>query len=244
MPKLPSAEDLGQLPQIPSKRRYATIQTPPPLRAVDTTPIGRSIANFGKSIAQFSGFVDTLAAKEQQQQEYDTERRFQQYTWDQSLALEEAKKNIQPEQLNDFAVNQQKINYENNKAFFNTIPEHLRAKYEPKLIDFERKSYDSAYTFQSGQQTKMANVDAATSLTGVYVPRAASSNETDLPTVVSDWKNQVRLDPRFRGVGDKEVIIENGTKQIVRAVNIGYAHSRFDAPVFQKRLDRFHLIFK
>src|SRR3990167_5006987 len=115
--RLPTRDDLGPLPSARSGR---------PSASADTSAIGKGAADFGKSLAVFGG---TLAAKNDEGQEFETERRFQEFKWSQQQALDQSMREVEPGKAGGFADQWATGYNENARAFFETVPDRLKPKY-------------------------------------------------------------------------------------------------------------------
>lgn len=149
--RLPKSEDLGALPSVRSGRPIATI---------DTSAIGRAgaaqanaVANLGSTLSSIGG---KLAAQKEAEDEFEAERRFQEFKWNEENTLQEAQRNAQPGQVDRFADNWTSGYKERADAFARTIPDSVRAKYDQKLFGLEREGFRSAAGFARGEQKRFS----------------------------------------------------------------------------------------
>src|SRR5690554_1759911 len=154
MARLPSRESLGGMPSARSGRAIATIDATAPARAMQR--FGRSIAGAGQEIGDaILKFAENPAA------EFETERRFQEFKFQQQQQLEERMRSVQPGQADGFADTWADEYTEQARGFFDTVPDHLKPKYDNKLFGVERDFYRGAASFSRNEQKRfsLANLD-------------------------------------------------------------------------------------
>jgi len=189
--KLPSREDLGGMPSARSGRAIATIDATAPARAMQR--FGRSIAGAGQEIGDaILKFAEDPAA------EYETERRFQEFKFQQMQGLEERMRSVQPGQADGFADTWADEYQERAREFFGTVPDHLKPKYDNKLFGVERDLYRSAATFSRNEQKRFA-------LNSIEDDVSRLALSPDLDSARSDLDSLLQLNPYLTPIEKDEV---------------------------------------
>ncbi|MCK9549142.1 lysozyme [Aquamicrobium sp.] len=191
MAKLPSRESLGGMPSARSGRAIATIDATAPARAMQR--FGRTIAGAGQEIGDA-----ILKLSQDPAAEYETERRFQEFKFQQQQQLEERMRSVQPGQADGFADTWADGYGEQARGFFETVPDRLKPKYDNKLFGVERDFYRSAATFSRNEQKRfsLANLDDD-------VKRLALT--PDLDTARADFDSLINLNPYLTPIEKDEV---------------------------------------
>lgn len=155
MARLPTYQDLGPLPSARTGRPSARIERSVP----DTSASARGVANLGKSLTGLGAALGDIQSVNDRAQEFETERRFQEFRWDQAQALDKSMREMEPGQAQGFADSWTTGYNENARAFFESVPDALKPKYDERLFDAEREFYGSAATFGRTEQ-KRASIAA------------------------------------------------------------------------------------
>lgn len=147
MAKLPDRESLGAAPSARSGRAIARF---------DTTAVGEGMQDFGRGLQQASNAFAQIAEAQNQVNEFETERRFQEFKWNQKLALDEAMREVEPGKAEDFPEQWTSTYQERASEFFQTVPEDLKPKYDLKLFGAEKDTYRDAATFARKEQKRFS----------------------------------------------------------------------------------------
>lgn len=153
MVRIPDKSELGQ-PIVSPARPNVTIS-----RDALTAP-GRAMAGFGQIVKEAGA---SIQADLDQQDDYETKRRFVQFDLDQEKALDDAKRNVQPE-AKGFTPGYMSSYDANAKNFFETVPENLKPKYDYLLTqrgaNYEKRAYD--YELAERDKYHLNDVDTQT----------------------------------------------------------------------------------
>lgn len=142
MATLPTRDNLGPLPSARSGR---------PIARVDTSPEFAAQANFGKTVANLGL---QLASAADQADEFETERRFQEFKFEQHKAFDQSMREVQPGEAAGFADRVTKDYFERAKEFKATVPDRLKDKFDAKLFGVERDLYGQAKNFGYAEQRR------------------------------------------------------------------------------------------
>jgi hypothetical protein len=145
MVKLPTRDDLGPLPSGRSGRPIAT---------VDTSAIAKGQIALGKGIASLGEAGIDIYKHQKAAEDYETDRKFQEFKWNEELGLEDASRNVEPGQAGNFAETWSQGYKERAKQFLDGTPPEQRQKYDAKLFDTERQLYRPAATFARTEQKR------------------------------------------------------------------------------------------
>lgn len=204
MAKLPSRESLGPLPQTGRGGTIARIQPSVPDVAVrSSAALARGTADLGRGIA-IAG--QALADHARKQDEFEAERKFQEFEWNQRLSLDSAMRNVQPGQARDFAETATNQYVESAKTFFKDVPDHLKPQYEAKLFRVERDLYGNATTFARNEQKRFSVNSISETTENIYRPRARITPTENLDEVTADFEGLVRANPDLTPIEQDELI--------------------------------------
>lgn len=212
MPKLPGRENLGALPLRGGGGGIARIQPSVPDLTVrnSSSAIAQGSADFSKGIAQLGNALFEHARK---QDEFETERKFQEFDWGQRKALDESMRNIQPGQARGFADTATNQYVENAKSFFKDVPEHLKPQYEQRLFRTERDLYGTATTFARQEQKRFSAASIDETTANVFQPRARIAPTEDLDRITADHEALIQANPDLTPI-EKDELIRKGRRQI------------------------------
>lgn len=199
--KLPTREALGALPSVRADRAIATYKPQVPGSSVAAmTAMARAqesaAESISKGITEIGKAGEAFYQKDQQQQLYDTELRFQEWKWQKQQELVERQRNA-PTGAPDFADTWQKDYFEGAKEFFKTVPENFKAHYEIKLFDTERSFHEAAQKFQFGEQSRAAKIEHNETLNSVHAQRARLLPTDQLNTAIKEYESLIDLDTRL-----------------------------------------------
>jgi hypothetical protein len=93
MAKLPSREDLGQMPSARSGR---------PIASVDTSAVAKGVIQFGKGIQNLGESGLAYAQHQEAAQDYDAELRFRQFKFDQERDRDDQMQSVTPDRAVTF----------------------------------------------------------------------------------------------------------------------------------------------
>jgi Transglycosylase SLT domain. len=174
------------------------------------------MAKFGDAISgagnQFSDAL--LKLSEDPADEFEAERRFQEFKWGEQQALEQSKHEVEPGQAAGFADRWTTSYLERADAFMDTVPDRLKPKYDERLFDAERELYGSASTFAREEQKRfsIASLDEVKK-------RLATSG--DLDRAKADYDNLLSANP-FLSPIDKD----KQRRKDMEDIEAGYAEWR------------------
>jgi hypothetical protein len=149
MARLPRKEDLGPPPSARSGRQLATFD------AKAMSAPGRAMAQVGQTIA---GVVSDIGSHRDAIDEYETERKFQEFKYSTELGLEKSMQELQPGQAGGFADSWTEGYKNSAKEFLAAVPDRLKAKYDDRLFDAERTFYRGAAGFARNEQKRSSIV--------------------------------------------------------------------------------------
>ena len=187
-----------------------------PIATYDVTPIGKGMANFGQAIAQAGA---NLAAHQDASDKYDAEAKFQEFKWNQMQALDQAKNDTTPDQVNGFSDRWVKGYQENANQFMESIPDRLKRDYAFKLKSTERQGFGEASRFMRGEQKRQAInrlSDAKTS----YIQRGQSG--APLEDIANDYATLVKTNPYLSEI-EKDTVVRRDLGDI----EIAHAQARW-----------------
>lgn len=147
MAKLPTRDDLGRAPSARSGRPIATY---------DVSAIGKGYEKLGKGIAGLGSAFASLESHNDAVNEYETERRFQEFKFNEDLQFDKLKQDMQPGQAEGFADAWSEGYRKSATGFLSTVPEQLKSKYDLKLFGVERTNFRDAAIFARGEQKRVA----------------------------------------------------------------------------------------
>lgn len=187
--KLPRADDLGQIPSARSGR---------PIASVDQTAYGKGTAAIGQGVLQLGDAFARIAAQKDAADEYETERRFQEFKWNEERQLEESQRQVQPGQADRFADDWTAGYKQRADEFARTIPQNVRGKYDNKLFGLEREGFRSAAGFARGEQKRysIASLDE-------HKDRLATTG--DLRKSVQDYDTLLEKNPYLTPIEKDEI---------------------------------------
>jgi hypothetical protein len=194
--KLPTQESLGGLPAIQNR----------PIATYDTTAIGRGAANLGQGIERVGAALDTIDAAQNQAQAFETERRFQEFKWDQQKGLDTQMRQVEPGQADGFADQWAQGYKQNAKDFFATVPDRLKPQFDERLFGVERDFYNSAATFARTEQ-KRYSLEQLNDTSSQYYSRASAGEPLD--NIRNDYKTAIKLNPYLTPI-EKDEEARNG----------------------------------
>ena len=202
MARLPTREDLGAPPSARSGR---------PIARVDTSAIGSGVIQLGRSLSQAGSNLAAAANQVDPADELSAERRFQEFKWNESQALEEKMRSVEPGQAAGFAQRWANQYRENARQYFgeglNSIPEPLRQKYDLKLFGAEREFFSSAAQFARNEQKRSSVADIEDITNTAYLSRARAGEPLD--KIGEDFKDLVGAN-KFLTPIEKDIEVRKG----------------------------------
>lgn len=202
MAKLPTRESLGGLPAIPNT----------PMASYDTSAIGKGIANIGAGLEKVAAAADHLSTVNDQAEEFETEKRFQEFKWNQIQALDERIRNAEPGQADHFADDWTPGYKEGEKAFLDTVPEKLKPKYGLRLFDTEKGLFREAATFGRTEQ-KRASVAGLDDFSTKFLPQTGSPELFE--KFKTDYAGQIDSNPYLTPI-ERDQIKREGLRKAER----------------------------
>lgn len=116
--------------------------------------------SFGGAVAkagqQVGAAIDSMQGESEK---YDAERRFQEFKWDRTLALDEQMRSVEPGQAEGFTEGYISDYTDRAREFIQTVPDDLKPKYDHKLFGTERQIYREAKTFERKEQKRSSIAD-------------------------------------------------------------------------------------
>lgn len=208
MAKLPTREVLGGLPSIPST----------PIARYDTTAVGRGVANLGQGIEKAGAALSVVANAKDQAEEFETERRFQEFKWEQQKALDESMRAVEPGQAAGFADRWADGFKENARGFLATVPEKQKSKFDGKLFGVERDFYNGAAGFAREEQKRSSLASIEDAKTNQYYSRARAGEPLD--KIGGDYKTLVDTNPFLTPI-EKDIETRKGFGDLEEAHIMG-----------------------
>lgn len=194
MARLPRKTDLGGLPPAKTGR---------PIARYDVSAIGKGVQDLGQGITSFGAGVSKMQDNVDPAQKFEAERKFQEFKWNQKLALDETMRGIEPGQADGFADRWAGGYMESAKAFKQTLPDALKPEYDNKLFATEREFYGSAATFARGEQ-KRVSLNQIEDVKNTYGSRAHAGEPLD--GIRTDFENLVGANPFLTPIEKDEAI--------------------------------------
>ena len=147
MAKLPSREDLGQMPSARSGR---------PIASVDTSAVAKGVIQFGKGIQNLGESGLAYARHQEAAEDYDAELRFRQFKFDQERDRDDQMQSVTPDRAVSFDDDWRTGYQERSGEFLKSVPQNLRGKYQLKVQEAERELYRPAAVFARTEQKRQA----------------------------------------------------------------------------------------
>lgn len=192
MAKLPTRESLGALPAVPTT----------PIASYDTTAIGRGAAALGRGVSAIGDAAETLNNLNERNQEFETERRFQEFKFGQQQALDQNMRQVEPGQVDGFADQWVQGYKQTAKQFFKTVPDNLKSKYDARLYDTERDFHGAASQFARHEQRRVAVNSIDDDINSIFLPRAQAGEP--LENVKKDIFSTIKANPYLTPVEKEE----------------------------------------
>jgi hypothetical protein len=215
--KLPTRESLGALPNARAGQPIATLNPQLPGSSVAAltgaaNAQSSAFSSLGEGIGSIGKAADAFYQKDLQQKAYETELRFQEFSWGQRQAIEERQRNA-PVGGEGFTDTWSKDDFAARSEFMKSVPAQFKPQYEAKLFEDERKLTDAARQFQFGEQRRAAGIQLDDTLNGVHAPRARVAQTEELAKVTADYERLVDLDTRL-STQEKEEAKRKGRESI------------------------------
>jgi hypothetical protein len=147
MAKLPSREDLGQMPSARSGR---------PIASVDTSAVAKGVIQFGKGIQNLGESGLAYARHQEAAEDYDAELRFRQFKFDQERDRDDQMQSVTPDRAVSFDDDWRTGYQERSGEFLKSVPQNLRGKYQLKVQEAERELYRPAAVFARTEQKRQS----------------------------------------------------------------------------------------
>lgn len=206
MPRLPNADDLGGLPSVRPNGPLARLNS-------DTSAYGRGLQAFGEGMQRAAAIVQEQAYRQQQ---FEAEKNYQKFRWDEQLKFVEAQRNVQPEQIGEFTRTWNEGFRERADEFSENIPDRLKPAYYDKLFSTERGIYADALEFQFAQQKRIAVNNISDATENIYKRRARNVSTEDLPGIIADARSLLDADSSLTAM-QKDEIWRDMQREIVLA---------------------------
>jgi hypothetical protein len=217
MAKLPTRDALGPLPLRRGGGRIASFRDLRPQGdAVAAGLMGQGVQNFARGVAKVGDAAQSIQEHQDRQALYETERRFQEFEWQNKLSLDKQMREVKPGEVGGFAERTVGGYAENAKGFLSTVPDQLKQVYDGKLFQLERSNYGSAVTFERTAQKRASLSSIDEQMQTVWQPRASSASGEELPKVQADFEKLVRVNPYLTPI-EAEEVIKKGKKSLALA---------------------------
>jgi hypothetical protein len=145
--RLPRRDDLGAAPSGRSGRPIATY---------DVSAIGKGAQALGRGIAQMGDAFASLESHNDAASEFETERRFQEFKFNEEKSLDKLQQDMQPGQADGFADRWAEGYKKSANEFYQGVPDKLKQKYYLRLFENERAGYRGAAEFGRTEQKRVA----------------------------------------------------------------------------------------
>lgn len=186
MATLPTRDNLGPLPSARSGR---------PIARVDASAELAGQANFGRAVASLGAQLQQSA---DQADEFETERRFQEFKFEQHKGLQESMRSIEPGQAAGFADRVTKDYFERAKEFKATVPDRLKNQYDAKLFGVERDLYGQSNNFALGEQRRF-------SVNALEDHKNRLATQADLDGARRDYDDLLKRNPHLTPIEKDEL---------------------------------------
>lgn len=214
MARLPTREALGPLPLRRGSGRIASARDLRPAGdAAAATAMGQGFQAFSRGVAKIGEAADAIQEHQDRQALYETERRFQEFEWNQKLALDKSMREVKPDEVGGFA-DRSVAGYGKSAAdFLATVPDKFKQVYDTKLFGVERSTYGSARTFERTEQKRASIASIDEQMQKVWMPQASSSSADDLLKVQGDFEKLVSVNPHLTPI-ERAEIVKKGKDQL------------------------------
>lgn len=184
MPVLPGPEALGGLPPATSGRQI--------LASVDTSAVGRAVANFGQQMEQGAA---QLKSSWDRNTALNADAAWQKFQLDETQTYNDAVNKTTPEGAAGFTQSYLDGYKQRAKSFLDTLPAQLKEPYTAKLMANQAGIYTAAHGFERTQQTTAATNSVTDGLNNGILPRAGMAGATlDDPTKKAALLKQAEAD--------------------------------------------------
>jgi len=187
--KLPTREDLGQLETPRAGGPIASYRVPTGAPAAiqgAANSLARGVSAAGEAAKAIGEYRD-------KQEMFGLELKFQEFSWNQRVALTEAMRNIKPGEAPTFADNFEKTYRESARTFLESVPEKFQNEVARKLYSTQRDLHRSAFSFGYKQQDTESVTALNENLTRATLPEARATTTENLPAVAERWNKTVDL---------------------------------------------------
>ena len=152
-------------------------------------------AGFGRELAQAG---DVLYKHGLASAEFDAERKYQEFKWNEEQNLEKEKASVEPGQAEGFADRWSAGYTQRAKELFAGIPEPVKGKYDLKLFDTERSLFRNSASFAREEQKRF-------SLNTLDDHKNRLSLSDDLDRSKGDYDSLLRANPYLTPIEKDEV---------------------------------------
>lgn len=220
MPKLPTRDDLGALPSArpTGATAIARYTTSIPDTRVNSQPIAKGMADFGKGVTAIGIAAEEIAEEKRKIRDHDTETRFQEFKWSQEKDLEQSKLDVGPERIGSYADDWAEHYKPQADSFLDSVDEDLKEKYDKKLFDTERNLYGNAAKFAYGKQKDFSKRSIDDLSERVWNERAALSRPEDWPKLALDIAGHINKNPFLDKFEKQDLIREKVRSAFVSGV--------------------------
>jgi GH24 family phage-related lysozyme (muramidase) len=208
MSKLPTKQSLGVIPFPKGRGSLASVSVPNL-----SSGIAESSAQLGRGIASIGAAAEAIDGYDQKRELFETERKFQEFQWNQEQELDKSKQSVEPGQAAHFADSFQTRYIENGKELFKEIPDRLKPVYEAKMLDAERNLYGKASSFGRAEQKRFGiqSIDDATE--NIYRQKARAVPTEELDKVTGDFDRLVDTNPDLTPI-ERDQVRQVGRRKI------------------------------
>lgn len=162
------------------------------------------MAQLGQTAA---GVVSDFASHQDAIDDYETERKFQEFKYNTELGLDKSMQEMEPGQAGGFADSWTGGYKQSAKDFLATVPDRLKAKYDDRLFDAERTFYRSAAGFARHEQ-KRSSVAGLDDFKNKYLARPGN-----LDRGRADYENLVNANPFLTPI-EKDELRREGLRDL------------------------------
>lgn len=220
MARLPTAQNMGVLPDVRSPRTFVA--------RVSTGGIGAGGAAVGRAVSGLGAAAQNLQAqfeKQQNDQEaYDSELAFQEFKFATQNGLVSAIDTVTPDKVSGFTQQYQSEYQKNARTFLANIPESQKQRIDQKLFALERDVAVKARDFQREELGRVSLNNANTLGDKISAQARTARNGAELGDMIAGLEDLVRKDPNLNPRQKQEVI-----RQQAKRVGTAYLDSRAPA---------------
>lgn len=185
MAKLPDKTSLGPRPELPTRRNRN-------IASINVGPVGdqerqegRQLEQLGKQIGDFGNQLANIHLKNQ---EFEAERAWQEFKTNTLMGADQAKQTVSPDGIRTFAGEQSAGFEAAAREYMASIPAHLQAEHDSRLVNLNSQLQRSAIGFQARETAKIDMSRIESDVAEKMAPRVASADEATFANEVAEMQ--------------------------------------------------------